>query len=82
MTDSLYVCMHVCMHIYIYIYIYLFKDGCCRSKERIKIYLKIGRSTKRFVFLNLFILFLHTCYVYVCFQLVAFVREHVWHKVF
>ena len=23
---------------------------CCRSKERIKIYLKIGRSTKRFVF--------------------------------
>ena len=23
---------------------------CCRSKERIKIYFKIGRSMKRFVF--------------------------------
>ena len=22
------------------------------------------------------------CYIYVCFQLVAFVREHVWHKAF
>ena len=20
------------------------------------------------------------CYIYVCFQLVAFVREHMWHK--
>ena len=26
-----------------------------------------------------FILFLHT-YIYICFQLVTFVREHVWHK--
>ena len=26
------------------------KDGCCRSEERIKIYFKIGRSTKTFVF--------------------------------
>ena len=32
--------------------------------------------------LNLFNLFLHTCYIYVCFQLVTFVREHVWHKAF
>ena len=30
--------------------------------------------------LNLFILFLHTCYICVCFQLVAFVWEHIWHK--
>ena len=45
----------------------------------VKIHFKIGRSTKRFVFFE-FILFLHTCYVYVCFQLVAFVREHMWHK--
>ena len=22
------------------------------------------------------------CYIYVCFQLVAFVRKHVWHKAF
>ena len=34
----------------IYIYIYIYKDGCCRSKERIRIYFKIGRSMKRFVF--------------------------------
>ena len=33
-------------------------------------------------FLNLFVSFLHTCYIYVCYQLVALVREHVWHKVF
>ena len=29
----------------IYIYIYIYKDGCCRSKERIRIYFEIGRST-------------------------------------
>ena len=40
----------------------------------IYIYIKIGRSTKRFVFFNLFIFFLHTGYIYVCFQLGAFVR--------
>ena len=47
----------------IYIYIYIYKDGCCwskeRKKERIRIYFKIGRSMKRFVFfknfLNIFI---------------------------
>ena len=22
------------------------------------------------------------CYIYVCFQLVAFIREHMWHKAF
>ena len=60
--------------------IYIYKDGCCRSKERIRIYFKIGQSMKRFVFWNLFILFLQKCYIYVCFQLVAFVREHMWHK--
>ena len=27
-------------------------------------------------------MFLHTCYMYVCFQFVAFVWEHVWHKAF
>ena len=43
------------------------------------IYFKIGRSTKRFVFFE-FILFLHTCYICVCFQLVAFMREHMGHK--
>ena len=37
---------------------------------------------KRFVFLNLYILFLHTRYIYVCFQLVDFVRENMWHKAF
>ena len=37
------------------------------------------RSTKRLVFLE-FIYFVH--YIYVCFQLVAFIREHVWYKAF
>ena len=27
-----------------------------------------------------FILFFPMCYICVCFQLVAFVREHIWHK--
>ena len=64
-------CVCVCIYIYIYyIYIYIY------------IYIKIRRSTKRFVFLNLFILFLHTCYIYEYFQLVAFVREHMWNKAF
>ena len=75
----------------------MYKDGCCRSKERIRIYFKRG-----LYFLNLFILFLpvlyiyiYVCvcvcvcvcvyiyiYIYICFQLVAFVREHLLHKAF
>ena len=49
---------------YIYIYIY---NLCCRSEERIKIYFKIGWSTKRFVFflIYLFCSFIHVIYVYV-----------------
>ena len=43
-------------------------------------FFRIGKSTKRLVFFNLFILFLHTCYICVCFQLFAFVREHIRHK--
>ena len=71
--------MCVCVCVYIYIYIYI--NVCYKSKERIKIYFKIGRSTKRFVFLlNSFILFLHTGYIWECFQLVAFVGKHAWHK--
>ena len=32
------------------------------------------------MFIYLFIyLFLYTCYICVCFQLVAFVREHMWY---
>ena len=42
-------------------YIYIYKDGCCWSKERIRMNFKI-RLSKRFVFFK-FILFLHTCYV-------------------
>ena len=63
-------------------YIYIFKDGY-RSKERIRIYFKIGRSTKRFVvFEFIYFVLTYVLYIYVCFQLVAFVREHVWHKAF
>ena len=43
--------------------IYIYKDGCCRSKERIRIYFKIRRSTKRFVFFE-FINFVLTYMLY------------------
>ena len=42
------------------------------------IYFKMNRSTKRFVF---FKNYLFCSYICVCFQLVAFIREHMWHKV-
>ena len=38
----LYICVCVCVCI----------DGCRRSKERIRIYFNIGRSTKIFLFLK------------------------------
>ena len=47
------------------IYVYISKDGCCRSKERMRIYFRIGRSTKRFVFFE-FIYFVLTYMLYVC----------------
>ena len=46
-------------------YIYIYKDGCCRSKERIRIYFKIRRSTKRFVFFE-FIYLILTYVLYIC----------------
>ena len=52
-------------HTYIYIYIYIYKDGCCRSKERIRIYLKIRWFTKRFVFFE-FIYFVLIYVLYIC----------------
>ena len=39
----------------------------------------MSRSTKTFVSFLGFI-YLFCSYIHVCFQLVAFVREHVWHK--
>ena len=36
---------------------------------------------KRFVFFE-FIYFVLTCVLYICFQLVALIIEHVWHKAF
>ena len=43
------------------------------------IYFKMCRSTKRFVsFLRLIYFFRSN--VHVCFQLVPFVREHIWHN--
>ena len=38
----------------------------------------MSRSMKRFVFLRIY---LFCSYIRVCFQLVAFIREHIWHKV-
>ena len=46
-------------------YIYIYKDGCCRSKKRIRLYFRIRRSTKRFVFFK-FIYFVLTYVLYTC----------------
>ena len=44
--------------------IYIYKDGCCRSKERIRKCFKIRRSTKRLFFE--FIYFVLTYVLYIC----------------
>ena len=66
--------LSLCLYIYIYIYIYIVV-----SPNREYKYFKIGRSTKRFVFFECIYLF--CSYIRVCFQLLAFAREHIWHKV-
>ena len=48
-----------------YIIIYIYINVGCRSKERIRIYFKIGKSTKRFVFFE-FIYFVLTYMLYIC----------------
>ena len=48
-----------------YIYEIIYKNGCCRSKERIRIYFKIRRYTKRFVYFK-FIYFVLTYVLYIC----------------
>ena len=63
----------------VYINSNIHKDVFCWSKERIRIYFKIRRSTKGFVCLE-FIYFVLTYVLCVCFQLLAFVREYMWHK--
>ena len=47
----------------------------------IYIYIKMSKSTKRFEFF-LGLDYLFSSYMHVCFQLVTFVKEHVWHKAF
>ena len=45
------------------------------------ILIKIRRSTKIFVFFEfIYFVLTYVLYIYVCFQLVAFVREHMWYK--
>ena len=78
-------------HLYIYIYIYMCVCVCvcvcvrvCEffsffavDPKREKSYnFKMNRSTQRFVFFKE----LFCSYTRVCFQLVAFVREHMWLK--
>ena len=56
------------------------KKNCRRSKER-KNYFKMSRSTKRFEFFQrFFFIYSFRSYIRVCFQFVAFVREHIQHK--
>ena len=58
----------------IYIYIYI----CRRSKERKK-YFKWVRPRRNLYFLSALFIYLFCSYIRMCFQLVAFVREHIWH---
>ena len=48
-----------------YLMILIYKEGCCRSIERIRIYFKIRRSMRRFVFFE-FIYFVLTYVLYIC----------------
>ena len=44
----------------------IFKDGCCRSKERMRIYFKIGRSMKRFLFFEfIYFILIYVIYIYI-----------------
>ena len=57
------------------------QTGSCthtHTHTYIYIYIQMNRSMKRFVFLRIIHLF--CSYICVCFQLVAFIREHMWHK--
>ena len=46
-------------------------------------YSKISRSVERFAFFEfIYFVLTYALYIWVCFQLVAFVREPVWHKAF
>ena len=82
-----FVCAYVCIYIYIYIYIYIhththmYNETVCLWMTNvcvcIYIYIKMNRSTKWEVF---FKKYLFCPCIHACFQLVAFVREHMWHK--
>ena len=55
---------HTHTHIYIYIYIYII-NVCCRPKERIKIYLKIGGRRDWYFFIYSFCPYIRVIYEYV-----------------
>ena len=61
------VCVYVpaCLCVCIYIYIYIFRDGSCRSKERIRISFKIGRFPKRFFYSTSFCSCIRDIYIYI-----------------
>ena len=58
----------------IYIYIYV----CCRSRERIKIYFKISRSKKRFVFFWIYLFCSHKRVIYVYVSSLLLSSENIW----
>ena len=49
----------------LFVNIWIYINACCKSKERTKLYFKIGRSTKRFVFFES-IYFVLTYLLYMC----------------
>ena len=65
---------------YIYIYIYIFVKNLSLEVQWEK---EIFWSTKRFVFFKIYLFisfYLFHSYIRLCFQLIAFVREPIWHK--
>ena len=71
---------HKLLHyIYIYIYIYIYvKKNFVVGPKREKINISKWKGPQR----DLYFLkkYLFCSYIQVCFQLVAFVREHMWYK--
>ena len=60
-------CVIFSFRAFVFVEFFLYKDVCCSSKERIRIYFKIRRSTKRFVFFEfIYFGFIIVIYIYIC----------------
>ena len=93
-SSCIYIYIHICIYIYIYIYIciciymyvYIYMSVCvCVC---VCIYIYIYKKTfccwfkERKKYFKIFLVFVYSfrSYMHVCFQLVSFIIEHIWHK--